>query len=171
MPWWPPMLAPVCWQNWVSWHILLHGGLQVFHAVLQEYLSLYPIDKMTLAPDPTVPELLPPVAYNPWTDIRKRDDVKRLNISFPYGPVPEDFQVCRWRLAETCCVLYNVLCSLLQLGIRQHYFAAVSYMDAQVGRLLGALDQLNMTNNTLVVFTSDHGTILPVCEALNFVTV
>eukprot|EP00066_Takifugu_rubripes_P005812 XP_003970139.1 PREDICTED: iduronate 2-sulfatase [Takifugu rubripes] len=101
----------------------------------QEYLSLYPIEKMTLAPDPIVPELLPPVAYNPWTDVRKRDDVKQLNISFPYGPVPKDFQ----------------------LGIRQHYFAAVSYMDAQVGRLLGALDQLNMSKDTLVVFTSDHG--------------
>ncbi|TWW55852.1 Iduronate 2-sulfatase [Takifugu flavidus] len=100
----------------------------------QEYLSLYPIEKMTLAPDPIVPELLPPVAYNPWTDVRKRDDVKQLNISFPYGPVPKDFQ----------------------LGIRQHYFAAVSYMDAQVGRLLGALDQLNMSKDTLVVFTSDH---------------
>lgn len=48
---------------------------------------------MTLAPDPDVPELLPPVAYNPWTDVRKRDDVQKLNISFPYGPIPKDFQV------------------------------------------------------------------------------
>lgn len=61
--------------------------------VLQEYLSLYPIDQMTLAPDPAVPELLPPVAYNPWMDVRKRDDVQQLNISFPYGPIPKDFQV------------------------------------------------------------------------------
>lgn len=48
---------------------------------------------MTLAPDPDVPKLLPPVAYNPWTDVRKREDVQRLNISFPYGPIPKDFQV------------------------------------------------------------------------------
>lgn len=48
---------------------------------------------MTLAPDPNVPKLLPPVAYNPWTDVRKRDDVQQLNISFPYGPIPKDFQV------------------------------------------------------------------------------
>lgn len=61
--------------------------------ILQEYLSLYPIDQMTLAPDPDVPELLPPVAYNPWMDVRKRDDVQKLNISFPYGPIPKDFQV------------------------------------------------------------------------------
>uniref|UniRef100_A0A8C3AB85 Iduronate 2-sulfatase n=1 Tax=Cyclopterus lumpus TaxID=8103 RepID=A0A8C3AB85_CYCLU len=101
----------------------------------QEYLSLYPIEQMTLAPDPDVPSLLPPVAYNPWMDLRKRDDVQKLNISFPYGPIPKDFQ----------------------LRIRQHYYAAVSYMDAQVGRLLGALDELGLANGTMVVFTSDHG--------------
>lgn len=61
--------------------------------MLQEYLSLYPLDKMTLAPDPDVPERLPPVAYNPWTDVRKREDVQKLNVSFPYGPIPKDFQV------------------------------------------------------------------------------
>ncbi|XP_078117245.1 iduronate 2-sulfatase isoform X2 [Sander vitreus] len=101
----------------------------------QEYLGLYPIEQMTLAPDPNVPKLLPPVAYNPWTDVRKRDDVQKLNISFPYGPIPKDFQ----------------------LRIRQHYYAAVSYMDAQVGRLLRALDELGLANSTTVVFTSDHG--------------
>lgn len=62
-------------------------------SVLQEYLSLYPLDKMTLAPDPDVPKRLPPVAYNPWTDVRKREDVQKLNVSFPYGPIPKDFQV------------------------------------------------------------------------------
>ncbi|XP_057707158.1 iduronate 2-sulfatase isoform X2 [Corythoichthys intestinalis] len=101
----------------------------------QEYLRLYPIEQMTLAPDPDVPKRLPPVAYNPWADIRKRDDVQKLNISFPYGPIPKDFQ----------------------LRIRQHYYAAVSYMDAQVGRLLSALDALGLAQSTLVVFTSDHG--------------
>lgn len=126
---------------------------------------------MTLAPDPIVPELLPPVAYNPWTDVRKRDDVKRLNISFPYGPVPKDFQVWCWRLAEPRHVSRGMSCiPVFQLGIRQHYYAAVSYMDAQVGRLLAALDQLNMSKDTLVVFTSDHGESIPVCEGLKEVT-
>lgn len=59
----------------------------------QEYLTLYPLDQMTLAPDPDVPERLPTVAYNPWTDVRKREDVQKLNISFPYGSIPKDFQV------------------------------------------------------------------------------
>lgn len=37
------------------------------------------------------------------------------------------------------------------------YYAAVSYMDEQVGRLLDALDQLGLRENTIVVFMSDHG--------------
>ena len=61
--------------------------------VSQEYLSLYPLDQMSLAPDPEVPEGLPSVAYNPWMDLRLREDVMALNTSFPYGPIPKDFQV------------------------------------------------------------------------------
>ncbi|WP_104088926.1 sulfatase [Arthrobacter sp. GMC3] len=37
------------------------------------------------------------------------------------------------------------------------YYAAVTAIDHQVGRLLTALDDLDLTGNTLVVFTSDHG--------------
>nr|ABK59973.1 iduronate 2-sulfatase [Danio rerio] len=101
----------------------------------QEYLKLYPIENMTLAPDPDVPKKLPDVAYNPWTDIRKREDVQALNLSFPYGPIPKDFQ----------------------LRIRQHYFASVSYVDAQVGKILQTLDDVGLAKNTIVVLSSDHG--------------
>lgn len=37
------------------------------------------------------------------------------------------------------------------------YYASVSYMDAQVGRVMAALDDMNLRKNTLVVFMSDHG--------------
>ncbi len=39
----------------------------------------------------------------------------------------------------------------------QAYYASVSFVDAQIGRVLDALDQLGLANKTLVVLWSDHG--------------
>jgi iduronate 2-sulfatase len=37
------------------------------------------------------------------------------------------------------------------------YYAAISFVDAQIGRLLEALDSLGLADNTIVIFWSDHG--------------
>lgn len=39
----------------------------------------------------------------------------------------------------------------------QAYLASISFMDAQVGRVVAALDRLGLADNTIIVFTSDHG--------------
>ena len=46
-----------------------------------------------------------------------------------------------------------------KLGIKaiQAYYASISFADAQLGRILDALDETNLSKNTIVIFTSDHG--------------
>ena len=39
----------------------------------------------------------------------------------------------------------------------QAYYASTTFMDAQAGRVLDALQRLGLAENTIVVFTSDHG--------------
>ncbi|CAH1267735.1 IDS [Branchiostoma lanceolatum] len=101
----------------------------------KEFQDLYPLSNIHLAPDPSLPPDLPTIAWNPFTDIRKREDVQALNISFPYGPVPRQFQ----------------------LLMRQGYYAATSYTDSQVGRVLAALDEQGLASSTIVVLVGDHG--------------
>jgi iduronate 2-sulfatase len=40
---------------------------------------------------------------------------------------------------------------------RQGYFAGVSFVDAQIGRVLDALERLGLADNTIVVVWADHG--------------
>jgi arylsulfatase A-like enzyme len=44
--------------------------------------------------------------------------------------------------------------------VRQHladYYAAIEFLDSQVGRILKSLDDTDQARNTLIVFASDHG--------------
>lgn len=37
------------------------------------------------------------------------------------------------------------------------YYASISYMDAQIGKIIAELDRLDLTKNTIIVLWSDHG--------------
>lgn len=45
----------------------------------------------------------------------------------------------------------------LRREARQAYYASISFMDAQVGKVVESLDRLGLADNTIIVFTSDHG--------------
>lgn len=96
-----------------------------------KYLRYHQIDKFQKNDFTHVPYKLPTVAFNPYNDIRRRDDVQKLNISFPFGPMEKHFA---WH-------------------IRQAYYASVTYVDDLVGDLLKSVD----FSTTIVALTSDHG--------------
>ncbi len=45
----------------------------------------------------------------------------------------------------------------LRRGLKRGYYAATSFVDAQIGRLLSELERLGLANETLVVLWGDHG--------------
>ncbi len=40
---------------------------------------------------------------------------------------------------------------------RQEYYAIITHMDAQIGRILDALERTGQAKNTRIIFTADHG--------------
>ncbi len=43
------------------------------------------------------------------------------------------------------------------LDMRRHYYAKITQIDEQVGRIMDCLEERGLLDNTLVIFTSDHG--------------
>ena len=44
-----------------------------------------------------------------------------------------------------------------QREVKHGYYACMSYVDAQIGKVLDALDELGLSDNTIVVLLGDHG--------------
>lgn len=82
------------------------------------------------------------------------------SIHLPPGYRPDDLDDVpapgRWRTTSTGTHAAVVNSGLLREYIRS-YYAATTYVDEQVGRVLDALASSPYANNTIVVFASDNG--------------
>jgi uncharacterized sulfatase len=74
----------------------------------------------------------------------------------PYGPVPEQ-DSAHYRGQEIDVPQLPGLDIASLKRTTAEYYASISSVDRNLGRLLAALDELKLADNTLVVFTSDHG--------------
>ncbi|XP_072755014.1 iduronate 2-sulfatase isoform X2 [Anoplolepis gracilipes] len=113
-------------------------GFQKPHIPLkypERYLKYHPISKFKMPKPYLWPNSVNNVAYNPWTDLRWRKDVAKLKLKFPWERIPEK---------------YGKL-------IIQSYYAAVSYVDNMIGKLVHQLHVSGIRENTIVILTSDHG--------------
>lgn len=74
----------------------------------------------------------------------------------PYGPVPEVDSAQYSNLDPTVPQPPGADVKQLKTWTRD-YYASISSVDRNLGRLLDALDRLALSDRTLITFTSDHG--------------
>jgi len=94
----------------------------------KKYWDLYDPAKIELAPNKFRPADVPPYAIVPGAEMRAYHGI-------PQGSIPDD----------------------LARQLKHGYYAAISYLDAQVGKVFDELDRLDLRKNTIVILWSDHG--------------
>jgi len=80
-------------------------------------------------------------------------------VPTPRGTGPEPPDIARERHGNYFAD-FNALSREDIRAMRHGYHAAVAYADLEFGRVLDKLDALGLRENTLVIFTSDHGDML-----------
>lgn len=74
----------------------------------------------------------------------------------PYGPVPEADSAHYKEMEIDVPLAAGVIPEKVKQSNKE-YYASISSVDRNIGRLLKELDRLQLAENTLVIFTSDHG--------------
>ncbi|HET6409858.1 MAG TPA: sulfatase-like hydrolase/transferase [Chthoniobacteraceae bacterium] len=95
----------------------------------KKYWDLHDASKFQLAARKTPPDGAPAFAPQSSGELRQYSGIP------DQGPMPED----------------------LQRTLIHGYYAATSYMDAQLGRVLDELEKLGLAENTIIVLWGDHG--------------
>ncbi|MGQ9731081.1 MAG: sulfatase [Candidatus Zipacnadales bacterium] len=95
----------------------------------KRYWDLYRREEIDLADNPFRPKGAPDIALHNWGELRA------------YYGIPQEGPLSDDQARE----------------LIHGYYACVSFIDAQVGRLLEALEALGLRDNTVVVLWGDHG--------------
>jgi arylsulfatase A-like enzyme len=95
----------------------------------EKYWDLYDPDRIPPAPNPFIPENYPEGYYYNSTYARRFKDMPKT------GPFSE--KTVR--------------------KMRHGYCACVSFVDAQIGKVLNELDRLKLRDNTIIILWGDHG--------------
>lgn len=106
----------------------------------EKYWDLYQRKRFTLETFQELPSGGAPGAWKTGTEVHGYHDTPNAyphpeNGKMVYPPIPED----------------------KQRELIHSYYACVSFIDAQVGRILDKLDELGERDNTIIVLWGDHG--------------
>lgn len=101
---------------------------------------------------------LPFVSPQKYWDLYSPDDIRLPDNMFPPKNAPGYAKTNWGELRQYVGIPKKGPLSKKQAREMLHgYYAAVSYVDAQVGMLLDELDRLNLRDNTIVILWGDHG--------------
>jgi arylsulfatase A-like enzyme len=95
----------------------------------KKYWDMYDRDDIKLADNPFPPRNSPQVAHMNWGELRG------------YNGMPKQGNVLDAQAKE----------------LIHGYYACVSFVDAQIGRLLDELEKLELKENTMIILWGDHG--------------
>ena len=98
--------------------------------VPRKYFDLYDSQTFNLHSSAKTPKDVPRLASTHWTEIKNYQDFPRETLSVSEEKIQE---------------------------LTRAYAASTSYTDALIGLVLKQLDNLNLTENTVVVLVGDHG--------------
>ena len=101
----------------------------------KRYWDLYERAEVKVSPMQRKPDNAPPGAWH------NSGEIRNWYTGIPKVPEPWTQNISE---AETRSLTHG-------------YYAAVSYTDAQIGKVLEALDKLGLSKNTIVIVSSDHG--------------
>ena len=91
-----------------------------------------------------------------YWDLYEDDEIPLPRIAIPL----DDLDPHSKRLRHVCDMDNATITDEHIRAARRAYFGAISYVDHNVGRLLRTLEATGLTENTIVVFTGDHGEML-----------
>jgi len=100
----------------------------------KKYWDLYQRDKIPLAPNAFPPNGAPIMAMSTMRELKGYADFEHAAHPFEGSLTEADAR-----------------------RLKHGYYASVSYVDAQIGRLLDQLDALDLASSTIVVLWGDHG--------------
>lgn len=94
-----------------------------------------------------------------YWDLYSREEIPLSPVPNPPAKAPLDFAVHNWNYVRSFSAIPadGPMPDELAREARHAYFACVSYVDTLTGKLLSAIDETGRTDDTIVIFTSDHG--------------
>lgn len=97
---------------------------------------------------------------SPWQKLYREDPPE------PFVPAAEDMPAFREMMGHRCSLERLDMSHQDILRTKNFYYSCVSFVDWQVGRIIKALKDKGMYEDTLILFTSDHGDMMGDYEAI-----